>query len=319
MNKIFTRIATVLLTVLLMWSMSFAQTVTTVRGKVTDSKDKQGIPGASVVEIDKDRRTVNGVSTDIDGNYVLRISNPTHKIMVSYIGYTTQREISISGRSVINVQLVASSNSLEDVVVVSRRKTNNGTGMAVDDRDRTTAVATIDAKVLEEMQAGSIDQALQGRLSGVDIAATSGDPGAGMSIRIRGTSSLNGATEPLIVVDGMPYETSVPEGFNFATADDQGYAQLLNIAPSDIKEISVLKDAAATALWGSRGSNGVLIITTKRGTIGKPQLSYTFKGSLSEQPGSIPMLTGDQYSMLIPEAFMNRNGVPLNTQTVKEF
>lgn len=319
MNKIFNRISAVLLTVLLMWSMSYAQTVTTVRGKVIDSKDKQSIIGASVVEVDKDRRTVNGVATDINGNFVLRISNPNNKIMASFIGYTTQREISINGRAVINIQLVPSSNSLSDVVVVSRRKSNNGTGMNVDDRDRTTAVATIDAKVLEEMQSGSIDQALQGRLSGVDIAATSGDPGAGMSIRIRGTSSLNGATEPLIVVDGMPYETDVPEGFNFATADDQGYAQLLNIAPSDIKDISVLKDAAATALWGSRGSNGVLIINTKRGTIGKPQISYTFKGSLSQQPSAIPMLTGDQYSMLIPEEFMNRNGVPLNTQAVKEF
>jgi len=302
-----------------MWSTGYGQTITTVRGKVTDSKDKQTIIGASVVEVDKDRRTVNGVSTDIDGNYVLRISNPNNKIMVSFIGYNTQREISINGRTIINIQLVPSTNNLDDVTVVARRKTNNGTGMNVDDRDRTTAVATIDAKVLEEMQAGSIDQALQGRLSGVDIAATSGDPGAGMSIKIRGTSSLNGATEPLIVVDGMPYETSVPEGFNFATADDQGYAQLLNIAPSDIKDISVLKDAAATALWGSRGSNGVLIINTKRGSIGKPQISYTFKGSLSQQPSAIPMLTGDQYSMLIPEEFMNRNGVPLNTQTVKEF
>lgn len=319
MNTIFTRISAVMLTLLLMWSSGHAQTTTTVRGKVTDSKDKQIIPGASVVEIDKDRRTVNGVATDIDGNFVLRISNPNNKIMVSFIGYTTQREISINGRSVINIQLVPSANSLTDVVVTSRRKTNNGTGLNVDDRDRTTAVATIDAKVLEEMQSGSIDQALQGRLSGVDIAATSGDPGAGMSIRIRGTSSLNGATEPMIVVDGMPFETAVPDGFNFATADDQGYAQLLNIAPSDIKDISVLKDAAATALWGARGANGVLIINTKRGSIGKPQISYTFKGSISQQPSAIPMLTGDQYSMLIPEEFMNRNGVPLNTQTVKEF
>lgn len=320
MNKLFTCFSVMLFSIVLCCGTVQAQApVTSVRGKVTDAKDKQPIPGASVVEVDKDKRTVNGVSTDIEGNFVLKISNPSNKIMVSYIGYTTQKEININGRSVINVQLVSSSNVLDDIVISSRRKTNNGTGMNVDDRDRTTAVATIDAKVLEEMQAPSIDQALQGRLSGVDIAATSGDPGAGMSIRIRGTSSINGATDPLIVVDGMPYETSVPDDFNFATADDQGYAQLLNIAPSDIKEISVLKDAAATALWGSRASNGVLIITTKRGNIGKPQMSYTFKGSYSKQPTAIPMLNGDQYSMLIPESYMNRNGVPLNTQTIKEF
>jgi TonB-linked SusC/RagA family outer membrane protein len=320
MNRIFILIAVLLVNLFFMGSTGFGQTkITTVRGKVTDSKDKLPVIGASVVEVDNEKRTVNGVSTDIEGNYVLRIANPANKIMVSMIGYNTQKEISINGRGLINILLVPSSNDLNDVVISSRKKTNNGTGLNIDDRDRTTAVATINAKDLEEMQAPSIDQALQGRLAGVDIAATSGDPGAGMSIRIRGTSSINGSTDPLIVVDGMPFETTVPSDFNFATADEQGYAQLLNIAPSDIKDISVLKDAAATAVWGSRASNGVLIINTKRGMMGKPQITYTFKGSYSKQPSAVPMLSGDQYSMLIPEEFMNRNGVPLNTQTVKEF
>jgi len=169
------------------------------------------------------------------------------------------------------------------------------------------------------MASASIDQALQGRMAGVDITASSGDPGAGMSIRIRGTSSINAATNPLIVVDGMPYETSIPSDFNFGTADDQGYAQLLNIAPSDIKEIVVLKDAAATAMWGSRAANGVLLITTKRGIVGKPVLTYTFQGILQKQPSSIPLLNGNQYSNLIPEEYMNATGTPLNTLNVKEF
>ena len=117
------------------------------------------------------------------------------------------------------------------------------------------------------MQAASIDQALQGRLPGVDITAASGDPGAGMQIRIRGTSSINASTDPLIVVDGMPYETSIPSDFNFGTSDEVGYAALLNIAPSDISDISILKDAAATAVWGSRAANGVVVITTKRGVV----------------------------------------------------
>jgi TonB-linked SusC/RagA family outer membrane protein len=117
----------------------------------------------------------------------------------------------------------------------------------------------------------------------------------------------------------MPYETSIPSDFNFGTADEQGYAGLLNIAPSDILEISVLKDAAATAMWGSRAANGVLIITTKRGIIGKPVLTYTLRGQISKQPRAIPLLNGDQYSNLIPEMVMNRTGTPLNTLTVKEF
>src|SRR5690606_36718462 len=116
----------------------------------------------------------------------------------------------------------------------------------------------------------------------------------------------NGSTEPLIVLDGMPYETEIPGDFNFGTADEQGYAALLNIAPADIQDISVLKDAAATAVWGSRASNGVLIINTKRGRLGKPSVNYSARATIAKQPDAIPMLTGDQYSMLIPEAFMNR-------------
>jgi TonB-linked SusC/RagA family outer membrane protein len=160
---------------------------------------------------------------------------------------------------------------------------------------------------------------LQGRAAGVDIIATSGDPGAGMQIRIRGTSSISGSSNPLVVVDGMPYETSIPEDFNFGTADDQGYAALLNIAPSDIDTITILKDAAATAMWGSRAASGVIIINTKRGVVGKPKIVYAFTGTYSRRPETIPMLSGDQYSQLIPEEYMNRNGVPLNTNTVKEF
>lgn len=322
MKRIFTRsLYLVLALVLTVAGPSFAQTKTPliVKGKVIDAKDKLPVIGASVVEVDKDNRTVGGVSTDIEGNYALKISNPENKIMVSFIGYETQRGIVINGRTTINVSLKASSNALNEIVIGARRSTDNGTGMRVDERNRTTAVATIDAKVLEEMQSASIDQALQGRLPGVDIAATSGDPGAGMQIRIRGTSSINGATNPLIVVDGMPYETEVPDDFNFASSDENNYAQLLNIAPADIKDISVLKDAAATAVWGSRASNGVLIINTKRGTIGKPNITYTFKGSYSKQPSAIPLLNGDQYSTLISEEFYNAGKIFSTTEFAKEF
>lgn len=288
-----------------------------VQGKIVSSKDKSPIQGASVTEIDKEDRIIRGVATDIEGNFAIRISNPKNKLSISYIGFKTI-VIPVSGRSNIAIQLNPSNNDMDEVIVVSGRKTDNGM-LSVSERDRTIAAATISAKEMEEMQATSIDQALQGRLPGVDITASSGDPGAGMSIKIRGTSSINSSDNPLIVVDGMPYETDIPSDFNFGTADEQGYAALLNIAPSDIKDITVLKDAAATAVWGARAAGGVLIINTKRGRIGKPILTYTFKGSLSLAPEAIPMLSGDQYSTLIPEMVMNRNGVPLNTQTQKEF
>ncbi len=294
-------------------SSSLYAQIVTVRGKVIDAKDKSGIIGASVIEVDQNKRTITGVSTDIDGNFAIRITDAKNQLVVSYIGYKTFQAGVVGDRKVINVSLESSASQLNEVVLTAPRKTiNNGTGLNISERSSTIASASISAKVLEELAVTSIDQALAGRLSGVDFGTTSGDPGAGMSIRIRGTSSINGSAEPLIVLDGMPYETQIPTDFNFGTADETGYAQLLNISPSDIKDITVLKDAASTAVWGSRAANGVLIINTKRGDRGKPVVTYNFKGTMAEQPNPIPFLTGDQYSMLIPEAVMNATGLPLD-------
>ena len=303
---------------LLVSSITSAQQINYVKGRVIDKKDKQPIIGASVVIIDKDRRVIKGVSTDIDGNYSLPVADRTYRISVSYIGYKSSAPLSID-KSVINFQLEAADNQMDEVQIVSRAKTDNGSGMAIDKRDQTSAVSTINAKELEDMQAASIDQALQGRLAGLDMAASSGDPGAPMQIRIRGTSSINGAVDPLIVVDGMAYDITIPSDFNFATSDENNYGQLLNIAPSDIKEISVLKDAAATAVWGSRAANGVLVITTKRGTMGPPNISYNFKGSYSKQPSAIPMLNGNQYSSLILEEFYNAGRQFSTSDFAKQF
>lgn len=288
-----------------------AQTVT-VRGKVIDVKDKLPVIGASVVEVDKDKRTITGVVTDIDGNYALRVSNPKNQIQVSFIGYKTFIGGTVGTNTVINVQLSPSTRELEQVTIRAERKVDNGTGLNVAERNSTIASTTVNAKDLEELSVSSIDQALAGRMPGVDFGTTSGDPGAGMSIRIRGTSSINGSAEPLIVLDGMPYETQIPQDFNFGTADEQGYAQLLNIAPSDIRDITVLKDAASTAIWGARAANGVLLINTKRGIQGKPVITYNFKGTTATQPNAIPFLTGNQYSTLISEEVMNASGLPLD-------
>lgn len=289
-----------------------------IKGRVTDSRDKLPVVGATVVEQDKDGRTISGQATDIDGNFVLKITDVTHKLVISTIGYKP-RTLEIGPKRQFNVALESSARALTDVVVTARPPVNNGTGLLIDKRDQTTSTVTLNAKDVEELAATSIDQAIQGRLPGVDIISNSGDPGAGMSIKIRGTSTLNGNTNPLIVVDGVPFQTTVPNDFNFSTADQNQYADLLSIAPSDIKDISILKDAAATAVWGAQAANGVLIINTKRGQKGAPTISYTFKGTLSRQPSAIPLLTGDQYSTFIPEMYMNVAGVPLPTSTIKEF
>lgn len=294
-----------------------AQEATSVRGKVLDKGDNTPMAGVTVVEMDKYNRIISGVSTDLNGNYLLKNVDSESTIAFSFIGYTTIRE-QVNGRTVIDINLAPDVTSLAAVEVTATKTTSTGM-MEINSRDLTTASATVTVADLSELQATSIDQALQGRMAGVDIVANSGDPGAGMSIRIRGTSSINQSSDPLIVVDGMPYDIEIVSDFNFATATEQGYAQLLNIAPSDIKDITVLKDAAATAIWGSRASNGVLVINTLRGKVGKPTVNYTFKGTMTKQPDPIPMLSGDQYAMLIPEAYMNRDGRPLNTTTVKEF
>jgi TonB-linked SusC/RagA family outer membrane protein len=314
MSLIFTKI-NCLLFAILFTNAVFAQNAT-IQGKVTGS-NKGPVDHVTVAEVDEDGRTLRAVKTDVDGNFVMKISDTKNKISFSHIGFRAQL-LPINSRTTFNIIIESNNKDLDDVVVIATRKSDNGM-IQISEREVTTAQSKISAKDLEEMQAASIDQALQGRISGVDITANSGDPGAGMQIRIRGTSSINSSNDPLIVVDGMPYETSIPSDFNFGAADELGYASLLNIAPTDIREISILKDAAATAIWGSRAANGVVVITTKRGAISKPVFSYTNKSSITKQPEAIPMLSGDQYSTLVPEAFMNSTGTPLNTQNIKEF
>jgi TonB-linked SusC/RagA family outer membrane protein len=300
---------------------TYAQTADKIliQGKVIDSKDKLPVIGATVIEQDKDKRTITGVATNIDGVFAIKVTNPANKLVISIIGYKAKSLEIGAKRAFGTILLDPNTSDLSEVTITANKQVNNGTGLNIDKRDQTTSTVTLNAKDVEELQATTIDQAIQGRLPGVDIVSNSGDPGAGMSIKIRGTSTINGVTNPLIVVDGVPFETAVPSDFNFATADQSQYADLLSIAPSDIQTISILKDAAATAVWGARAANGVLIINTKRGVKGPPTISYTFKGTMTQQPTGIPLLTGDQYSTFIPEMVMNVNGTPLNTTTVKEF
>jgi len=318
MKKVHASAFLVILLLFLAYSWSSAQTQTIVRGKITTAEDGLGLPGATVIEMDKNKRIIKGAVSDMDGNYVIQISNPQNNIQVSFIGYEI-KTFPIAGQSVINIELSESANLIEAVEIRAERRTNTGF-MAVKDRDLAIPTAKLNAAAIQEIQASSIDEALQGRLAGVDIVSNSGDPGGGMSIRIRGVSTLKANSRPLIIVDNVPYETNISSDFDFGTANEEGYAQMLNIAVDDIREITVLKDAAATALWGTKAANGVLAIKTKRGIKStKPKVSYSYKGTVSFKPETIPLLTGDQYSTMILEGVMNRTGIPLNTQSNKEF
>ncbi|MDR1672120.1 MAG: SusC/RagA family TonB-linked outer membrane protein [Bacteroidales bacterium] len=298
------------------WVM--AQERILIRGTVTNKADKsETLVGVTVAETDRENRIVRGVQTDMNGNFSISVNNVVgEKLVFSYVGFQSQT-VAIGNQAVVNVTLEEEAAQLGEVDIIGQRKITVG-ALSVDERDMTNAYSRLDAKDVDALPVSSIDEALQGRMAGVDIVANSGQPGSGMSIRIRGTTSINNNSDPLIVVNGIPYETNLTDDFDFATADEEMYSQLLNISPSDIQDITVLKDAASTAQYGSRGANGVLMIKTKRGAMGKPRLTYSVKGTLSIPRDAIPTLNGDEYSTLILEEHMNA-GMPLNLTTYPEF
>ena len=308
----------VLLILFLSGGLVQAQDRILIRGKVVNKADKSdALIGVSVVEMDKDNRIIRGTTTDMNGNYSITVNNtPGQKLVFSYLGFVSET-VPIGNTAAIDISMEEEAATIVEVEIVAQRKVTVG-ALNVDERDMANAYSRIDARDVEALPVSSIDQALQGRMAGVDIVASSGQPGAGMAIRIRGTTSINNQSDPLIVVNGIPYETSVSDDFDFATADEESYSQLLNISPSDILEIAVLKDAASTAQYGSRGASGVLMIRTKRGAMGKPKITYNFKGTVSIPRNSIPTLNGDQYNTLVQESYMNA-GTPLNLASYPEF
>lgn len=274
-----------------------------IQGQVISSSDKLEIIGASVTEIDANNRVVNGTSTDFNGKFVMRIRSTSNRLQISYVGYN-RKVLAIGDRRMINVQLDENVQTIRTVEITATRRTGQG-GFSIPTRELSTAIQTIDTKEFEGLQVSSIDEALQGRIAGLDIVANSGDPGSGTSMRIRGVTSINSSSEPLIVVNGVPYEVQIDPNFDFANSNQEQYANMLSINPDDILEISVLKDAAAAAIWGSKGANGVLMITTKRGVTGPTRVEYSYRYTLTKQPKGLNMLNGDDFTMLMKQAYLN--------------
>ena len=282
---------------------AFSQVPSVLKGKVIDEGTGESLIGVTIIEVNELNRSLNGTVTDLNGNFTLRLSNPDTKVKISYIGFRTE-EHDISGQTFLEIDLEEETQLLDEVVVIAEGKKVGGF-IPVSERDLTGAVSTVDMKELEEVKVSSVGEMLQGRASNVDITMASGDPGAGMSVRIRGTASISGSNQPLIVVDGVPFEIELDNDFDFSAVTQEQFSGLLNIAPEDILAIQVLKDASATAVWGSRGANGVLLIETKRGVQGKTTFNYIYKLSILQQPKSIPLLDGDSYSMLMLEGILN--------------
>ncbi|MDD3432073.1 MAG: TonB-dependent receptor plug domain-containing protein, partial [Bacteroidales bacterium] len=293
----------VVFVVCLSWSLTAYAQQNIVRGLIT-SADREPLISVTITEIDKTNRIVNGTVSNYDGEYVLQVRDRANKLRFNYVGFKSQDQ-EIGERGLINVTLQEESLELSEAVVTGRAVTNTGT-MNVPTREISFAMQKVDAKEFEGIQVTSVEDALQGRVSGLDIVSNSGAPGSGMSMRIRGTTSLRSdGSQPLIVVNGVPYETTVASDFDFATAREEQYAELLTVNPDDILEIVVLKDAASTAIWGAQGANGVLQITTKKGARGKPRVQYSYRLTSAFMPDPIPLLNGDEYTMLMKEEYLN--------------
>ncbi len=247
---------------------SFAQQAgDIISGTVNDSFGP--VMMANVVELDGANRIVASTQTDINGNFSFKLKN-------TQIG---------------------------EVTVIAKKRAQ-GSGLSIPMDEISTARQSIDMSEFEGLALTTVDEALQGRIAGLDIVANSGNLGSGTSMRLRGVSSINGSSEPLIVVDGNVWETNTND-FDFSSANEEKFAQLLNVNPDDIESISVLKDAAATAIWGSQGSNGVIEIKTKRGTRGKTRVTYSYRLTGTYQPTGYKMLNGDEYTMLLKEEYFN--------------
>jgi TonB-linked SusC/RagA family outer membrane protein len=272
-----------------------------VQGTITDAQTGETLVAVNIVEVDRNGRFINGAVSDVNGNYVLRVTDVNNEIQISYIGYK-KYSFYIQGRNRVDVRLEFESTTFEEFVVVGEKLGHDGFTSI---RDRGTAVQRVEFTELKSVMSTTVEDMLQGRLGNVDISSFSGDPGSGLNIRIRGTASLNARNQPLIVINGIPYDANIDDNFDFASADIERFGALIDVSPEDIESIEVLKDAASTAIWGSRASNGVLMIQTKRGARSRPQFEYTVRSSASFEPDPIPMLDGAGYARLITEAFYN--------------
>ncbi len=249
----------------------FAQNLRTIKGRVIDSNTKEPLIGATVFIAPSEKQAANynpqGVITDNDGNYTFSLPSSVKNVIVSYVGYTAQT-LRLTNSSVYNVSLTEDVNVLGDVVVTGYQR--------IERRKLTSSVAKIDGDNILQVGAPSVDQLLSGQVAGLVSTPTAGGPGAANKIRIRGTVSLSGSSDPLWVLDGIPLEgNNVPQNLDKDNIDNLNNVSIAGLNPNDIQDITILKDAAATAIYGARAANGVIVITTKKGREGKMKINFS--------------------------------------------
>jgi TonB-dependent starch-binding outer membrane protein SusC len=270
----------------------------TVTGKVTSSDDGSPLPGVNV----SIKGTTQGTVTGTDGTYKIGVSgNPT--LIFSFVGFKRE-SISVGNKTSADVTLTSDASNLDEVVVVGY-----GTQST---RGLTTSVSKVDAKQIADRPLTGLDQAMQGAAAGVNVTNNSGTPGGGVSVNIRGIGSITGSSQPLYVVDGVPINTGNYSRLGFG---NQQTNALNDIAPSDIESIDILKDASAAAIYGSQASNGVVLITTKRGKAGKTQFTFDTYYGLADTWKEGNGISGAEEVKLLQEMLMNRYAVPVTGGT----
>ena len=280
---------------------AFAQKSARISGNI--SSDSEGpLMMVNVTERDKTNRIIEAAVTDMEGNFSMVVKNTANRLEISYIGYKTQ-VLEIGSRTVFNVKMVED-NMMDEVVIEAKPRTQSG-ALDILSREVSQATQKFSMSEMEGLSFASVDEALQGQIAGLDITFNSGDLGSGTTMRLRGTSSINGNAQPLIVVNDNIFEMPTGEEFNFQDANQESFAQLLTVNPDDIESIEVLKDASACAIWGSRGANGVIKIKTKRGSRGKTRLQYSYRFKDKWIPNGLNLLNGDDYTMLLKESHFN--------------
>lgn len=271
-----------------------------LKGVITDSPDNFPVGGASVILETSNGRNVKGISTDMDGNYMIEITVNDPQLRVRFIGYKEQVVKIKKGETVKNIVLQPDVKVLGEVVV-SEKANEKTTDPYLGLDKRMTAASTTSVKIedIAASPASSVTEMMQGRASGVQIVANSGDPGSAYTIRVRGNASINGSSDPLIVIDGVPYDVEL----NGANINDltSSHSPLQNVNPADIASIEILKDAASTAIYGTKGANGVVLITTKRGAKNEKIVNFNSVFSISQAPTEIPLLSGNSQKTFILE------------------
>jgi TonB-linked SusC/RagA family outer membrane protein len=273
-----------------------------ISGVVEDSEGP--MMAVNVIEKDAAGRIQAHDITDMEGNFSFRLVNPKDRLVISYVGYETV-DIPINKTY---FEITMKDNTLIEPVDIIAEKVAEGP-LPIPIREMSTVQTTIDMSEFEDNAMTSVDEALQGRVPGLDIVFNSGDLGARSTMHLRGVATMTGDANPLIVVDGIIWEidANLKNNFDYVneSQNNEKVSELLNINPDDIQTINVLRDAAATALYGSRGANGVMEIKTKRGSRGKTRVGYSYRLNASWQPIGYKLLNGDQYTMYLKEAFFN--------------